>query len=210
MQTTESGKPAVISGPSLLVDKILFLTNSRNIAGLVNQKLGSVAALQDIQSNSADTNLARIYLKKSAISSNTSIHRSPRIGLDLSHPSVIPQVKDARVSFIGRSYRYFISPEQLKSNGRCNNFVGLLVEAFPEGISKSLSSDGPIPPIVAGRLQEHMKMTSSERYVNDFLDGFSKRSLGEFIGARGKGAGSNPRLFMRLMGVLGRSGLLDG
>lgn len=216
MKTEESGKTFVISGPCLIVEKILLLTQSRNIAELVRRKLsGSLGAFKNIEPSSLRTDhVVKLYLKNVISESHPTSHFlycSPRIGLDLSHPSVVPYPKDPRVSFVAKLYRFFTHPELLKANGKCNTLIGLLVEEFPEGLSKVLESftDRPIRPILAGRrLEIAIKSNTLERYIDDLVDGFSKRSLSEFVGLPGKNAASNPRTFMRMMGVLARIGVL--
>ena len=216
IQSTESGNSAIVSGPSLIVDRILNLTRSRNIAELVNSKLGSLSALEvPVSDSNGSPRVARLYLTNSAGNDTPAsliVHQSPRIGLELSHPSVIPQAKNPWVSFIGKFYRYFIRPENLKSNGRCNTLVGLAAEAFPEGLSKGFSScDVPIVPILEDRLQNFpgSKSATLKRYMEYFVEGFSNGSLARFVGPGGKGVASNPRKFMRMMGVLCRMGLLE-
>ncbi|KAF8525557.1 hypothetical protein BU17DRAFT_41760 [Hysterangium stoloniferum] len=204
-----NGENTIISGPSLVVDKILTINKSRNIAELVGTKLGGcISALQpDAHVESSSSIQSRLYLTaclRDPKGKPTIIYRSPRVGLDLSHPSVIPQRDNLRVQYVGKFYRYFVRPELLKVNGRCHTFVGLLVDGF-------LLEQGHISkPISMGRLVDliGLKQAIVQRYTDDFMDGGAKRSLVEFVGSNGKNASSNARTFMRMMGVLHRMGLL--
>ncbi|KAF8641302.1 hypothetical protein AX16_010081 [Volvariella volvacea WC 439] len=54
------------------------------------------------------------------------IHRSPRIGLELSHPGTKPSPTHPRVVYVQRPYRYFIHPDLLTANGRAHTFLGVL------------------------------------------------------------------------------------
>ncbi|KAF8575330.1 hypothetical protein K439DRAFT_1277856, partial [Ramaria rubella] len=195
---TVDGSGTVISGPSLLVDHILKITKSRNVSELVNVKLaGRISAIPP-----ADAQSTALYLiPYSRGKSPLPIHRSPRVGLDLAHSSVVPRVTDPRVQYLSKLYRYFIRPELLKSNGRCHTLIGLLLEQCPAGQNQNPSLDCPI---LAARLMEmtSLQPTTLQRYINDFTQGFTKRSLAEYVGSAGKGASSNPQKFMRLMGVL--------
>jgi len=197
----------VISGPSLLVDKILGITESRNIAELVRTKLeGSISAFS-CQNDPCGDHRAKIYLAN--VPKNTSthlptIHRSPRIGLDLSHPTVSPQRNNPRVIYVSKLYRYFVHPELLKANGRSHTLIGLHLE---QPVRDNLLYDHSA---LIRRLTEvtTLRRATIQNYIDDYAEGFANRSLAEYVGTAGRGASSNPRTFMRMMGVLLRMELL--
>ena len=205
------GSGTVISGPSLLVDKILNITKSRNISEFVNTKLGGcISALSPTNHERTLGHSAKLYLATSTRPPDTHapmIHRSPRVGLDLAHPSVVPQRNNGRVQFISKLYRHFVHPELLKSNGRYHTFIGILLEQHS---AESTTSESLHCPILRAQLIEMtmLKRVTIEKYIKDYTQGFTKRSLSEYVGSSGKGASSNPQMFMGMMGVLRRMGLL--
>ncbi|KAF8524451.1 hypothetical protein JB92DRAFT_2703719 [Gautieria morchelliformis] len=206
------GSGIVTSGPSLLVDKILSITKSRNISGLVNAKLGGfISALSPTKDETAlGTHPAKLYLAACSRTDKThlpTIHRSPRVGLDLAHPSVAPQRNDLRIQYITKLYRHFVHPEWLKANGRCHTLIGILLERYPAEPTTNESFDCPI---LMARLKKMttLKHATLQKYIKDYTQGLTKRSLTEYVGSAGKGASSNPQTFMRMMGVLRRMGVL--
>ena len=204
------GHGAVISGPSLLVDKILSITESRNIAELVGTKLGgSISAFPSLSAAaSLSDQQAKMYLVLFPRDAHLPvIHRSPRIGLDLSHPTVSPQRNNPRVIYISKLYRYFVRPKLLKANGRCHTLIGLhLEQAAKVGTDNPLQNNSAL----IRHLMEAMALgrTTVQKYIDDYAEGFANKSLAEYVGTAGKGASSNPKMFMKMMGVLLRMELL--
>lgn len=205
------GSGVITSGPSVLVDKILSITKSRNIAELVNTKLcGSISALSPPSDEGTLGHSAKLYLAACSRQPDVhapTIHRSPRVGLDLSHPSVVPERNNDRVQFISKLYRHFVHPELLRSNGRYHTFIGILLENHPAELTTSESLH--CPKLRAELIQLTMlKRVTIEKYIEDYAHGFTKRSLSEYVGSAGKGASSRAQTFMRMMGVLRRLELL--
>ena len=140
----------------------------------------------------------------------TVIYSSPRIGLELSHPGTTgPSVSPlhSRIRFLPRSYRYFKDPELLVKNGRPQTFLGVLLHCAKKlglsGLSaKTLKNPRLIKDMckVAG-----FQDTLAQKYLTSFLDGTKDAEElleREFIGAQGKGAGSSPANYLRMMGAV--------
>ncbi|GJJ14512.1 hypothetical protein Clacol_008776 [Clathrus columnatus] len=219
----------VISGPSLLVDRILQLTRSESIAQLVNHKLkGHLSAFNNSPaagllpaSSSSNEKTVNLYFRectslhhRSPRTVITTIERSPRVGLELSHSSVSPIAADPRVSFIGKMYRYFIHPNLLKSSHR---YYNLIYHLSRRDFINHLEEQGePLAKDLMARFEKE-KGTSTiisnrvilEKYSTAFNDGYRKHDLRNFVGSSGKGVSSNPLKYLKMMGVLCRLGLLE-
>ncbi len=135
------------------------------------------------------------------------VYQSPRIGLDLSHssiplpilPSYAATLIHPRVSFISCSYRYFVHPHLLTVNGRGHTFFGVyrtLVDA-----EDRLSDENVANELV--RLMG-LKLPTVTKYLEEYRTSLEKGDLAAFIGAKGKGAGSTPVPFLRMMATLER------
>ncbi|KAK0439252.1 uncharacterized protein EV420DRAFT_1178434 [Desarmillaria tabescens] len=170
----------VISGPSLLVDHILHLSGAERISDLVENLWES--DINAFKSAYAGERKTCMFLCPIPIVNHTPhIYKSPRIGLDLSHPGTTASLTHPRVDFISQPYRYFVHPEELTANGRAQTLLGVLPR-------KELSG---------------LKDKTLNAYMAEYqtgLDGNAK--LEEFVGARGKGVSSSPAKYMKLMGYI--------
>jgi len=93
------------------------------------------------------------------------MYKSPRIGLDLSHPGTTgPEVKPlqgSRIRFLPRRYRYFAHPSELVANGRAQTFLGIVYSRIPSDIDKGLN-DRKI-------LAEVVRLSGMKEYTNPRL-----------------------------------------
>jgi hypothetical protein len=122
----------VISGPSLLVDFILRTCGVEDIEALVvGEWGGDISALQSSIPGSPIPRLSFVRTSSEGASLKAAgnpitYYTTPRIGLDLSHPTAKPEAQNPRVTFVQRRYRFVIEPHLLKVNGRPQMFAGLL------------------------------------------------------------------------------------
>lgn len=185
----------VISGPSLLVDEILRLSNAPDISELVEGKWkGDTSAF-----GSRPTSL---FLRSRASLSQQKpiVYRSPRIGLDLSHAGMTASPSHPRVVFLSRPYRYFSYPKLLTSKGRPQTFLGVLrfcMDTIYTG--HDLKSKALHKEII--RITGLGEKTAS-RYLEYYRDGLDSGKLKNFVGVQGKGASSSPATYLRMMGTL--------
>ncbi|KZS93257.1 hypothetical protein SISNIDRAFT_485531 [Sistotremastrum niveocremeum HHB9708] len=189
----------VISGPSLLVDEILRAFSCHSIPDLVQNlwKDNVFALRENVGANQSYLSLAPMHARVKF----PTIHTSPRVGLDLSHPSTTASVSDPRVIFMSRQYRYFMEPKSLNA-GRLQTFTGVLHELL--GANEDLGSaqlalqiavvTGLAAPVIA-------------KYLADYEAGLKSGDLAPYVGVKGKGVSSSPGSYMRLMGVLRKLGL---
>lgn len=208
-----SSKNEVVSGPSLLVDKILELTCSRNIAELVNNKLnGHISATDNstLTVNKTVNLCFRPFRNDHPGYFHGIIECSPRVGLELSHPSVSPISSNPRVSFVGRMYRFFIYPDSLKASARYYNLVPYLSRDFINHLGEDTPSETVTSLITRFEKATFIHRARLEKYIIAFSDGYQKKDLNGFVGPLGKGTSANPIKFLTLIGVLCRLGLLDG
>ncbi|KAG7447831.1 uncharacterized protein BT62DRAFT_930883 [Guyanagaster necrorhizus] len=178
LRDLNSGK--IISGPSLLVDHILQLSGAERIPELVeNHWANDTNAFNNTCLGERKTCM---FLCPSP-NTNTALHiyKSPRIGLDLSHPGTTASPTHPRVEFISQPYRYFVHPERLTANGRAQTLLGVLPQ-------KELSG---------------LKDKTVNAYLAEYQAGMDRKAkLEEFVGARGKGVSSSPTKYMKLMGCI--------
>jgi hypothetical protein len=203
----------VISGPSLLVDELLRSSGADGIPELVNEKwLGDISAFRAPPSaENPDLNPATLFIGvKESTTTTTStraplqIYKSPRIGLDLSHPSTRLDPSDRRVRYVSKPYRYFILPHLLTANGRGQTFLGVhnhCVNVLQ--ISKKSSLLGKISSLTG------LQSQTADKYLNTYREALESGELERFIGARGKGASSSPGTFLQLMGALQHRELVE-
>jgi hypothetical protein len=204
----------VISGPSLLVDELLRASKASSITDLVTNKWnGETAALHSAASASASDHPVHATLQLVLDSSDPSSDRqglqifsSPRIGLDLSHPSIpIPAtdagteltLKHPRPNFIARRYRFFVKPELLIANGRGHTFLGV----YHTLTSPITSNKGNLESILVKITG--LKLATVEKYLREYHKYAKSRSIKPFVGSRGKGAGSSPLTAIQMFGALG-------
>ena len=193
----------VISGPSLLVDEILRLSNASSISELVTRKwAGDLTAFPVPSSGTLPSDWLRLQPKTNTSgASKPTVYRSPRIGLELSHSSTKNTITDPRVVYVSKPYRYFIHPNLLTSNGRAHTFLGVYRACRDSGRHDSNND--------AGLLREVVELTGiSERtvikYLGDFKSGVDHGRLESFIGTAGKGVSASMPLFLKMMGTLER------
>ncbi|KAG6886731.1 hypothetical protein C0995_005393 [Termitomyces sp. Mi166 len=185
----------VISGPSLLVDEILRLSKAADISELVEEKwAGDTSAF-----GSRSTSLF-LRAKASFPLPKPTIYRSPRIGLDLSHPGTTASPSHPRVVFLSRPYRYFTHPELLTSKGRPQTLLGVLQSCLDATYAGHDLKSKLL-------LKELMRITglgekTAFRYLEYYRDGVKTGKLKDFVGVQGKGASSSPETYLRLMGTL--------
>ena len=211
----------VISGPSLLVDRILAASGATSIQDLVNDKWGGDINAFDIPENRLESTSQNevserprrtcLYLR--AIQGGTrktpQIYYSPRIGLELSHPgttssTVLPL--HPRIRFLPRRYRFFIHPELLTSNGRPQTFLGVLHSLTsystcpPDELEVKFKKQSLIKDIarITG-----LKEATTEKYLKDYILGREGGTvlLNDFIGTKGKGASGSPAMYLKMIGA---------
>ncbi|KAG6877283.1 hypothetical protein C0993_008877 [Termitomyces sp. T159_Od127] len=188
----------VISGPSLLVDEILRLSNAADIPELVEKKwAGDISAF-----GSRPTSLF-LRARASFSQPKAAVYRSPRIGLDLSHTGTTASLSHPRVVFISRPYRYFSCPKLLTAKGRPQTFLGVLQYCIDTTYaSHDLKSKA--------LLKELMRITgmgekTASRYLEYYRDGVNSGKLKDFVGVQGKGASSSPATYLQMMGTLAQT-----
>jgi len=207
----------VISGPSLLVDELLRSSGVADIPELVDEKWkgdisafrasagASATATEDMADSNQNQNTLFIGMKETATQTPPfQMYKSPRIGLDLSHPSTRLHPSDRRIRYVSKPYRYYILPHLLTANGRGQTFLGvhdhcvnmLQISKKPMLESKIASLTGMQPQTV-------------HKYMNTYQEALASGELERFIGSRGKGASSSPHTFLQLMGALQRRELVE-
>ncbi|KAN0126691.1 hypothetical protein V8E52_000331 [Russula decolorans] len=203
----------VISGPSLLVDELLRSSGADDIPELVNEKwLGDISAFRAPPSTeNPDLSPATLFIGVKETETTTTstrtplqIYKSPRIGLDLSHPSTRLNPSDRRVRYVSKPYRYFILPHLLTANGRGQTFLGVHNHCVNElQISKKSLLVGKIFSLTG------LQSQTADKYLNTYREALESGELERFIGARGKGASSSPGTFLQLMGALQHRELVE-
>jgi hypothetical protein len=193
----------IISGPSLLVDEILRLSKVSSIPELVDHKWdGNLTALPqspNASSGSTDTFL-RLRLKSDTHDARKPhVYRSPRIGLELSHPSTTNSITDPRVIYVSKPYRYFIHPDLLTSNGRFHTFLGIYRACRDSG--KYTENNNAKLLREVGRVAG-LKEKTVDKYFESYQSGYGSGNLDMFVGAKGKGASSSPSMCLMMMGTL--------
>jgi hypothetical protein len=192
----------VISGPSLLVDEILRLSNACNISELVEQKWGGNTTAFPPTSESGHASSTSLCLRPKVSTKQAlkpTIYRSSRVGLDLSNPSTTESSTDPRVIYVSKPYRYFIHPHLLTSNGRGHTFIGIYRSCLESG--KFESEDNTLREII--RLSG-LKELTAVKYLADYNAGLQKGALHSFVAPVGKGASASPAVYLKMMGTLAR------
>jgi len=182
-----------------------------DIPELVNEKwLGDISAFRAPSSvEDPDSNPVTLFIgvKQTATTSTRAppqIYKSPRIGLDLSHPSTRLDPSDRRVRYVSKPYRYFTLPHLLTTKGRGQTFLGVHDHCVNElQISKTSLLVGKIASLTG------LQSQTVDKYLNTYRDALESEELERFIGARGKGASSSPGTFLQLMGALQRRELVE-
>ncbi|KAK1232619.1 hypothetical protein PQX77_004239 [Marasmius sp. AFHP31] len=206
----------IISGPSLLVDEVLRQSNYNSgrskplgIAELVDNLWGGdISAFSRSAESSRSTTmfLQAVDTSDSGLSSvkPATIHKSPRIGLELSHPGTLPERHHPRVVYLDRRYRYFVHPQLLTANGRVQTFLGILDDVHSEGAAKGKDKIQSVSKERIGELTG-LKTTSVANYLSYYLEGYEGGNLKSFVGPAGKGACSSPATYLRMMGTLAKA-----
>lgn len=189
----------VISGPSLLVDELLRASKADGIPELVNEKWkGDISAFRAPSPDDPESNPLTLFVGvKESTASPPQIYKSPRIGIDLSHPSTRLDPSNPRVRFVSKPYRYFVLPHLLTANGRGQTFLGVhnhCVDVLQ--ISKKSLLAGKIASLTG------VQQKTVDKYLETYRDGLATGDVERFIGLRGKGASSSPGTFLQLMGSL--------
>ncbi|KAL1735551.1 hypothetical protein EV714DRAFT_267699 [Schizophyllum commune] len=194
------GSAEVISGPSLLVDKIVSLSGAADLVDLVaNKWAGDTSAFTK----------QGLFLRPREDTSSTKhpdLCRTPRVGLDLSTAS--------RAEYVAKAYRYIASFDSpLKS--KTQTFAGAVYHCcYPptreEGESSALTSDVAKAVHDPSLTQRLVKLTALSsivvmRYLKDYRSGFDKGSVTSFVGK--KNVASSPSSYLPMMGALHRSQL---
>ncbi|OSC97919.1 hypothetical protein PYCCODRAFT_1471422 [Trametes coccinea BRFM310] len=209
----------VVSGPSLLVDEVLRVSGANEILELVAVNWdGDIAAFPPTSLAPA-SRLSTMWLRRRAAahpddssqrasSEKPRIFRSPRIGLDISHPSVAPASAHThpRVTFVALPYRFFVSPHLLTANGRGQTFLGVYDallkagycesdEELVEELARLTGVKGPTAAKYLGALREGLEA------------GGGNEGLKEWIGPKGKTVLSSVTAWLKMMGTLRRLGI---
>ncbi|KAL1944364.1 hypothetical protein VTO73DRAFT_3549 [Trametes versicolor] len=201
----------VISGPSLLVDELLRLSGASEIAELVALHWdGDISALPPspnlIPSRDSTMWLRRTPPAPPSVSSKPAptpprIFRSPRIGLDISHPSIAPPtaLTHPRVVYVARPYRFFTHPHLLTANGRGQTFLGVYDALEARG---HCTNDEEL-------LGELVRLTgvkgpTAKNYLAALRAGLGAGMLEEWIGPKGKKVLSSVTEWLKMAGTLRR------
>lgn len=203
----------LFSGPSLLVDELLRLSNANNLAELVNEHWkNDIDAFASAPSKAPSLRLHALDVPRVTTGQPEAIYKSPRIGLELSHPSIpLPEAGDVRRTlehprtiFVSRHYRHFVRPALLTSNGRGHTLLGVLHHLTSNKHELPSKSDKELQASLISLTG--LKASTAEKYLDEYRNAMSPSggNLKGFIGSRGKGAGSSPISFLRMLGCLER------
>ncbi|TBU58637.1 hypothetical protein BD310DRAFT_850791 [Dichomitus squalens] len=229
----------VISGPSLLVDEVLRLSGAKEIAELVTVNWnGDISAFPhsdptehpgQLSTSSTPTRISTMYLvrapmptptennrrshksdKDAVVDGKLRIFRSPRIGLDISHPSIllpaskspsssVAALNHPRVKFIAQPYRFFVSPYLLTANGRGQTFVGVYDALVARGhCENDKELLGEIVRLTG------VKGPTATKYLAELRKGLAEGELTEWVGPKGKIVTSSITAWLRMIGTLRR------
>ncbi|KXN88977.1 hypothetical protein AN958_06439 [Leucoagaricus sp. SymC.cos] len=207
-----SSKSSLVSGPSLLVDKILELSGASSISELVETMWGGdTDAFNPPTSSSSSSRTSYLYLKRATATASAlpKIHKSPRIGLDLSHPgTTVPNAQSSsmdyhpRVHFLPKLYRYYTRPEEL-IKGRPQAVYGFIHANLQFRLAnRSLSGDKVFRALLAEGTG--LKDALVEKYLAEFEAGEKAgfKHLRLCIGPNGKGVAGSATLYLKMMGAL--------
>ena len=164
----------VVSGPSRLVDEILAQSGARSISELVKFKWEDSTYAFSTTVPSSRPSLR--IIPRQEPSTTTNPFRCPRIGLDLSHRSTTNSPSDRRVRFVCKPYRYIVSPELLRFNGRPQTFLGVYDRLSESTAGGAVNLAGAIANATGIKKQTVLKYIES---LGLGLEG--KRSLDKFI-----------------------------
>lgn len=212
-----------VYGPSLLVDRILNLNGASSISELVEVKWGGdTSALDPPSASSTSSRMSYLYLKPvtCSIPSLPKIHKSPRIGLDLSHPGItIPNDQSTlidchpRIRFLPKMLRYYTRPREL-TKGRAQSIYGFIHTAlatrFDFRDDNYLSRDKAFRAILTEAIG--VKDALVEKYLWEYDAGRKEglKHLALCVGPGGKGAADSPTSYLKMMGAFDAALLLPG
>lgn len=191
----------LISGPSLLVDEVLRASGAPSISTLVNEIWNrDIAGL----TSPSLSRSAYMYLHPRdgsdvpTLKTFPSVYRSPRVGLDLSHPETTDSLRHPRIAFIDARYRYFTHPELLKTKGRMQTFCGLYTtvresKSYPHN---SIKLKQELCRLMAYKEQNVVKLLA------DYKAGYESGVLKSFLGSAGKGVCQSSSAYVKMMGTL--------
>ena len=187
---------------------------SASTIGVVPERLSTMYLVRRPQNSDAPPAQCPPGLGKDAlVDGKLRIFRSPRIGLDISHPtipspspspsssSLAAALAHPRVTFIARPYRFFVSPYVLTANGRGQTFVGVHDALVARGHCKR----------DAELLGELVRLTgfkgpTTAKYLAELREGRAEGTLGEWTGPKGKAVTSSVTAWLRMIGTLRRLG----
>ncbi|KAF5364052.1 hypothetical protein D9756_000126 [Leucocoprinus leucothites] len=206
-------KPNSVYGPSLLVDKILSLSGASSIPELVETMWGGDTSALNPPNPSLSSRTSFLYLKRATSSARVlpQIHKSPRIGLDLSHPGTsVPSAQSTtkdlhpRVRFLPKLYRYYTRPVELVK-GRPQTLYGFIhikLNSRSDSAYRSLSGDLAFRASLTKGTG--LKDAPVKKYLAEYdagrKDGLKHLKL--CIGPSGKGAADSPTTYLKMMGAL--------
>ncbi|TRM69832.1 hypothetical protein BD626DRAFT_475446 [Schizophyllum amplum] len=190
----------IVCGPSLLVDKIVFLSNASTLTDLVGTKWGG--------DTSAFTQCGAFLRARDDTEDSFSrrLCRTPRVGLELSTAS--------RGAFVIKPYRYIASFDSpLKS--KAQTFVGAVQYCLEKDRDETTTMLMPDDVKAhSSRLHDQrlsaqlvgltaLNATLIERYLRDYRGGFDNAAVSTFAGR--KGVAASPSACLSMMGALYRS-----
>lgn len=188
----------IISGPSLLVDHVLKLSGAGSITELVDEKWGG-----DIRALHGAKDRTCMYLRRRSSEQTCTIYTSPRIGLDLSHPSAKAAMTNARAQYVAKPYRYFSQPKLLTANGRTQTMLGLWRDVEVRGALLKRSREVMVDELcdVTG-----MKRKTADGYLTEYMKGVEgKVNLEDFVGReKGKGVSTSATRYLQMIGCIHR------
>ncbi|KAK2463728.1 hypothetical protein APHAL10511_004221 [Amanita phalloides] len=191
----------VICGPSLLVDEILKVSRASSISELVERtwdsSTGRTAFRPEIATTDSRHGTHLTFRPRGRTTERPTIYRSPRIGLDLSHPGTTPTRTHPRLQFLPRTYRFFVRPELL-DKGRPQTFIGVLHANQCATPSNAKTLRSKVTQLMG------IKQTTYDKYYGDYTTGLDKGAIRTYVGVAGKGASSSPGTYLRMVGALER------
>lgn len=136
-----------------------------------------------------------MFMKKRTKSKEPSqVYSTPRIGLELSHPSAEASSTNPRVIYIGKPYRYIVHPDLLVANGRSQTFIGVYSFVID---SDNFDKEEKVVAEVA-RITG-IKDKTIRNYVSDYKHGLDGGcSLNGFVGTKTTAVGK----YLNMMGAV--------
>lgn len=213
-ETDTNLKRDSVYGPSLLVDRILNLNGASNISELVEVIWqGDTNALDPPSVSSTSSRASYLYLRPVTCSSPTlpQIRKSPRIGLDLSHPGITAPNSQStlidchpRIRFLPKMLRFYTRPREL-AKGRAQSIYGFIHSALAMQINprnNTMNDDETFRAILAEAIG--LKDVLIKKYLLEYDAGRKKglKHLALCIGPGGKGAAASPTSYLKMMGAL--------